>query len=60
MMGIRTYMEGQHIMEEEHKLYGDIVQGSFIENYKNLTLKGIMGLKWVSQHCQEVAFTIKV
>ena len=60
MMGIPTYMEDQHIIEEEHKLYGDIVQGSFIENYKNLTLKGIMGLKWVSQHCQEAAFAIKV
>ena len=45
MMGSSTDEKDQKIVDEEHKLYGDIVQGSFIENYKNLTLKGIMGLK---------------
>ena len=60
MMGIPTDVEDQHTIEEEHKLYGDIVQGSFIENYKNLTLKAIMGLKWVSQFCQEAPFIIEV
>ena len=50
----------QLMLEEEHKLYRDIVQGSFIENYKNLTLKSIMGLKWVSQYCKEAPFAIKV
>ena len=59
MMG-SSIEEKEQKMDEEHKLYGDIVQGSFIENYKNLTLKGIMGLKWVSQYCQEAPFVIKV
>ena len=60
MMGTSIDEKDQKIVDEEHKLYGDIVQGSFIENYKNLTLKAIMGLKWVTQYCSQAPFAIKV
>ena len=60
MMGTSSDEKDQEIVDEEHKLYGDIVQGSFLESYKNLTLKAIMGLKWVSQYCSQAPFAIKV
>lgn len=37
----------------------DIVQGDFVDDYKNLTLKAVMGLKWIAAHCSLVRFAIK-
>jgi len=43
----------------EADTYGDIVQENFVDSYRNLTYKGIMGLKWVSSHCQHAKFLLK-
>jgi hypothetical protein len=44
----------------ESDLYGDIVQGNFLDTYRNLTLKTILGLKWVSEYCANSKFVLKV
>ena len=44
----------------ESDMYGDIVQEAFIDSYRNLTYKAIMGLKWVSFHCLTAKFVLKV
>ena len=44
----------------ESRLYGDIVQGNFIDTYRNLTLKTILGIKWVSEYCDNAKFVLKV
>ncbi|KAJ8318417.1 hypothetical protein KUTeg_003508 [Tegillarca granosa] len=44
----------QEILDE-----GDIVQGNFIDSYYNLTLKILLGLKWVSQYCNEAEYVLK-
>ena len=49
----------QLIINEEHAKYGDIVQGDFIDNYKNMTLKAILGWKFLSTYCAHVPFAIK-
>ncbi|CAH0400466.1 unnamed protein product [Chilo suppressalis] len=36
----------------ELSIYKDILQGSFVENYRNLTLKHLMGLRWASNVCR--------
>ena len=59
-MGTPTSDDDLKIIQEEQKLYGDIVQGSFIESYKNLTLKAVMALKWVATYCQNAQYAIKV
>ncbi len=60
MMGTPTTESELKTISEEQKLYGDIVQGSFTEHYTNLTLKAIMGLKWVSEYCSNAPYAIKV
>ncbi|KAL0869164.1 hypothetical protein ABMA27_007452 [Loxostege sticticalis] len=42
----------QDAVENEHAVYGDILQGSFVENYRNLTYKHLMGLNWASNVCR--------
>ncbi|CAG5120304.1 unnamed protein product [Candidula unifasciata] len=44
----------------EHKTYNDTVMGYFIDDYYNLTLKGVMGLRWVKDHCPNAAFVLKI
>ncbi|XP_019764773.2 beta-1,3-galactosyltransferase 5 [Dendroctonus ponderosae] len=50
----------QHALEEENRRFGDIVQGTFMEAYRNLTYKHVMGLKWAGTYCPNAQFVIKM
>nr|CAI5855387.1 unnamed protein product [Callosobruchus analis] len=50
----------QKAVQDESKRFGDIIQGNFVEAYRNLTYKHTMGLRWVEQHCSNVKFVIKM
>lgn len=57
--------QGQHEQQEkrltaEQNIFGDIVIGSFIDSYHNLTYKHIMGYKWVLNFCPNATFVLKV
>ena len=47
-------------LKKESLIYGDIVQEDFVDSYRNLTLKSIMGLKWASTFCQNAELVFKV
>lgn len=49
----------QSALSNEHDRYHDLVQGSFLESYRNLTYKHIMGLKWVLETCPNIKYIIK-
>lgn len=38
---------------DESKIYDDMIQESFVDSYKNLTLKTVMMLKWVNDSCAD-------
>lgn len=48
----------QKIQNESIK-YGDIVQGNFVDVYRNMTYKHVMGLKWVAHHCPKAKYVLK-
>lgn len=48
-----NHTDVQSQIEEEVKMYGDIIQEDFIDSYNNLTLKSIMMLKWVTNKCKD-------
>ena len=50
----------QALIEHENVLHGDIVQGKFIDSYHNLTHKGVLGLRWVSEYCRHAKIIVKV
>lgn len=50
----------QYQIEEENKKFKDIVQGQFIDSYRNLTNKGVMGYKWISKNCMNAEIVLKV
>jgi hypothetical protein len=55
-----TEPEIQDEIEKESAIYGDVVQGNFIDAYKNLTYKYVMGFKWFLENCKDVKYLLKV
>jgi len=41
----------EEALDTEDDQHGDIVQGNFDENYRNLTLKSLTDLDWVIDYC---------
>ena len=46
-------------LTNESAKYNDIVQSSFVDDYRNLTYKAISALKWVSLYCRNAKFVLK-
>ncbi|XP_028296810.1 beta-1,3-galactosyltransferase 5-like [Gouania willdenowi] len=42
---------------EEHR---DLIQGDFIDCYKNLTIKTMVMLEWLYSHCPEAPYAMKI
>lgn len=54
--------EHQHLQTyiwKESTTYGDIVQLSHVDHYKNLSLKSIGMLQWTIEHCRSSRFLLK-
>ena len=49
----------QEAVDDEARLNGDILQADFLESFHNLTLKVILGLRWVTVNCKQVSFIYK-
>ncbi|BHF80633.1 Beta-1,3-galactosyltransferase 1 [Sparganum proliferum] len=45
-------------IEEEQRMYGEIVQQEFVDHYDNNTYKAIMGFKWASTYCPQANFVV--
>ncbi|XP_002738821.1 beta-1,3-galactosyltransferase 1-like [Saccoglossus kowalevskii] len=59
LLGTPTNDSIQDNLIEENKLQGDILQENFVDDYLNLTLKTIMGLKWATQYCPNAKYVMK-
>lgn len=49
----------QSFIHKESSLHGDIVQGKFIDAYRNMTYKHIMSLKYAIYHCPQAKYVLK-
>ncbi|XP_055700691.1 beta-1,3-galactosyltransferase 5-like [Phlebotomus papatasi] len=49
----------QNEIQSESDFFGDIVQGNFVDSYKNLSYKHIMAMKWATEFCPETQFIFK-
>ncbi|XP_071114738.1 UDP-GalNAc:beta-1,3-N-acetylgalactosaminyltransferase 1-like [Haliotis cracherodii] len=47
-------------MAIENRMYGDVVQGNFLDSYRNLTLKVVSGLCWITRFCSNVRVVAKI
>ncbi|XP_066548192.1 beta-1,3-galactosyltransferase 2 [Amia ocellicauda] len=49
----------QNSIEEESKRHRDIIQQEYMDTYYNLTIKTLMGMNWVAQHCPYTHYVMK-
>lgn len=61
VMGLtqRDTEEVQKKVQVEDDQYGDIIQADFRESFQNLTLKVVLGLKWITQNCAHSKYMYK-
>lgn len=50
----------QESLERENEQHHDLVQGNFLDSYRNLTYKHVSGLKWVTYHCPGAKYILKI
>ncbi|KAH7971140.1 hypothetical protein HPB49_019497 [Dermacentor silvarum] len=60
LLGKTSDQEMQRKILSEHSLYGDIVQGDFVDSYRNLTYKTVMLIRWAREKCSEANFVLKI
>ena len=59
---LRTPKQTEYLsreLEMESERFQDIVKGNFVDSYRNLTFKSVMGLHWVHAHCRASRFIVK-
>lgn len=49
----------QNELEMENNIFGDIIQGNFVDAYRNMTYKHVMALKYAVYFCQQAKFIMK-
>uniref|UniRef100_A0A915KZX9 Hexosyltransferase n=1 Tax=Romanomermis culicivorax TaxID=13658 RepID=A0A915KZX9_ROMCU len=59
-MGQSANKHTEKMIRVESGMYRDIIQENFVDSYKNLSLKGIMWLKWATLHCPNAFYIVKV
>jgi beta-1,3-galactosyltransferase 1 len=60
MLGNRDNKKISKLIQYESETYGDIVQENFYDSYRNLTYKGIMALRLISEYCPKVKYILKL
>lgn len=59
MLGIETKGANEDLLLRESEQYRDIIQQDFLDTYNNLTLKTLMGMRWVASYCSAARFAMK-
>lgn len=49
----------QRMLRAESRRHHDIIQQDFLDSYKNLTIKTLMGMNWVTLYCRQASYVMK-
>ncbi|KAH9368315.1 hypothetical protein HPB48_004507 [Haemaphysalis longicornis] len=60
LLGTTQRREVRRRVSEENGLHEDIVQGNFIDAYRNLTYKTVMLIRWARDFCARASFVLKI
>ncbi|NXJ94873.1 B3GT2 galactosyltransferase, partial [Corythaixoides concolor] len=58
MLGVESNGSNEVLLRESEQ-YHDIIQLDFLDTYHNLTLKTLLGMKWVASYCSGASFVMK-
>ncbi|XP_040904427.1 beta-1,3-galactosyltransferase 2-like [Toxotes jaculatrix] len=57
--GNGTELFEEHVLEESQR-HQDIIQSTFVDSYSNLTIKTMVMFEWLSSHCPNSVYAMKV
>ncbi|XP_022319630.2 beta-1,3-galactosyltransferase 5-like [Crassostrea virginica] len=60
LVGTTDIKKVQEDLKNESNLYHDIIQGDFVDSYRNLTNKGVMGYRWITENCMNAEIIVKI
>lgn len=64
LLGLSKEEDGTETLKEqvlqESQTHHDILQGDFLDSYNNLTIKTMLMFEWLSSHCPNTAYAMKV
>lgn len=49
----------QDLLLKENRVHSDMIQGSFVDAYRNMTYKHVMSLKYAVYHCPQAKYILK-
>ncbi|XP_050713571.1 acetylgalactosaminyl-O-glycosyl-glycoprotein beta-1,3-N-acetylglucosaminyltransferase-like [Eriocheir sinensis] len=52
-------LDMEDVVAREAERHGDLVVGSFVDHYHNLTYKHVMALRWAARRCSHATFLVK-
>lgn len=47
-------------LKQESMQYRDLIQSNFVDSYHNLTIKTMVMMEWLANHCSKASFVLKV
>ncbi|XP_074645899.1 beta-1,3-galactosyltransferase 5-like [Tubulanus polymorphus] len=47
-------------LRREMAEHGDIVQASFVDHYRNLTIKALTATSWIEKNCAHIKYAVKI
>ncbi|XP_005449987.1 beta-1,3-galactosyltransferase 1 [Oreochromis niloticus] len=59
LLGRSTDVVLNQMVEQESQIFHDIIVEDFIDSYHNLTLKTLMGMRWVATFCSKAQYVLK-
>lgn len=59
-VGVSNGGHHQRLLEKEDREHADIIQMDFQDSYKNLTIKTMMMMSWLSVYCSHASYAMKV
>ncbi|XP_075868523.1 beta-1,3-galactosyltransferase 1-like [Nelusetta ayraudi] len=59
LLGRSTKPILNQLVEQESQIFHDIVVEDFVDSYNNLTLKTLMGMRWVATFCGKAQYVLK-
>ncbi|GAB6021522.1 Beta-1,3-galactosyltransferase 1 [Chamberlinius hualienensis] len=60
VLGAVSDNESQSRIANEDSIYGDLIQGRFLDAYYNLTRKSVLVLKWAHTKCPNAKYVLKI
>ena len=59
LLGKTNDLRQQYLVNKESESFHDVLQENFVDSYRNLTLKTMMGMKWASWFCSHAKYILK-